>query len=523
MKKITLSFLLLITNTLIAQITYNSTDFASVNEQFTVSSISTGLNSFNFTTAGPNTSWNFSTLGLASQEMVAWLNPNNTGYKSSWCLSNGFLLNCNTQFNNAFNLAIKSANGIQIQGFGLTNINNHYKLSTATLENKMLGATITAGGVSVPFAVNYTIPDIEYRFPIFYNDTYTTNSSFTIDLNSLGVSLQYTSVSNRTNTVEGWGSMVTPFASFSNVLKMKTVVINNNTTVSNGQTIPTTITTITYKWFDVNYGIPVLEVSGQEVSGQFVATSAHYVDSQRCLTPTALFAYLPVVNDYDAITQSSVVSFINTSLNYDIQSWEFGDGTMSADLNPVHTYTCPGTKAVKLTVTNIFCDPDQTDTVTIPVVITDSQNAFTTGVTISPTSLTADRTLAGTTYQWIDCSNNSPIAGATSQTYSPLSSGNYKVSLTTNGCQSISQCYNFSFLNNADFDLQNQLVLYPNPTEGKLTISNPTVDIKNLSIYNTLGMLVSNTLDLSNQPSGLYLVIITAKNNEVFKRTINKK
>ena len=523
MKKITFPFLLLIANTLVAQITYNSTDFALVNEQFTVSSVSTGLSSFNFVTAGPNTSWNFGTLGVASQETVVWLNPNNTGYKASWCLSNGFLFNCNTQFNNAFNLAIKSANGIQIQGFGLTNINNHYKLSTATLENKMLGATITAGGVSVPFSANYAVADIEYRFPIFYNDTYTTNSSFTIDLNSLGVPLQYTSLSNRTNTVEGWGSLVTPFASFPNVLKMKTVVVNNNTTVSNGQTIPTTITTITYKWFDVNYGIPVLEVSGQEILGQFVANSANYVDIQRCLTPTALFAYLPVVNDYDPTTQSSVVSFINTSLNYDIQSWDFGDGTMSTDLNPVHTYTCPGTKAVKLTVTNLFCNPDQTDTVTIPVVITDSQNAFTNGVTVSSTSLIADRTLAGTTYQWIDCSNNSPIAGATNQIYSPLSSGDYKVSLTTNGCQSNSQCYSFSFLNNEDFDLQNQLVLYPNPTEGKITTSNPNLDIKDLSIYNTLGMLVSNTLDVSNQPSGLYLVVITSPNNEVLRRTIIKK
>ena len=37
-------------------------------------------------------------------------------------------------------------------------------------------------------------------------------------------------------------------------------------------------------------------------------------------------------------------------------SWDFGDGGTSAEQNPVHTYTAPGTYTVTLTVTRDFLD-----------------------------------------------------------------------------------------------------------------------------------------------------------------------
>lgn len=51
--------------------------------------------------------------------------------------------------------------------------------------------------------------------------------------------------------------------------------------------------------------------------------------------------------------------------------------------------------------------------------------------------------------------------------------------------------------------------IYPNPTNGVLEISNPTIIVKEVSVDNMLGILVSNSLNILNQANGIYLV----KNN----------
>jgi PKD repeat protein len=361
MKKITLFLLSLVSALSFAQTTYLSSDFAVVNEQFIVSHSTTGLVGNDFVQTGANFNWNYSTLTPSTQETLLYQNPNNAGYKTIWCFFNGYLFNCNSQFNNNFNLATKLTDGIQIQGYGLSNLIDHLKKSTTLLENKMLGASITFGGTTLPIVASYQTPDVIYQFPIAYNDNYTTNNAINVDLTSLGVPIQYASTGQRTNLVNGWGSLTTPFGTFPNVLKMKTTVVNNSTVTANGTPTQTTLTTISYKWFDPAYGIPVLQVDGNEAASQFVPTTITYFDIQRCLTPNALFGFFPVAGDFNPATNNASVSFINGSTNYDVVSWNFDDGSAnSTAINPTHTFSCPGVKQVTLTVTNEFCSPDQT-------------------------------------------------------------------------------------------------------------------------------------------------------------------
>ena len=46
------------------------------------------------------------------------------------------------------------------------------------------------------------------------------------------------------------------------------------------------------------------------------------------------------------------VSFTNFSQNAETYAWDFGDGNMSTDENPTHTYAAAGNYTVKLTATN---------------------------------------------------------------------------------------------------------------------------------------------------------------------------
>ena len=260
------------------------------------------------------------------------------------------------------------------------------------------------------------------------------------------------------------------------------------------------------------------------IGSQWIPTNATYVDNQLCLSPNAFFAYLPIPADYNPTTQSATVSFINASTNYDTSSWSFGDGSaISTETNPTHAFTCPGLKQVTLTVTNTFCDPAETVTITLPINITDSQNSYTTNVTVNENTLTADRILMGTTYQWLDCDNNNAlIAGATNQSFTPLQSGNYAVQLTTNGCQSVSSCYNIQVLSVANYNALSEVVLYPNPTTGFLHLSDNQLIINSVSVYNVIGKLVLDSLDLSTVSRGMYLVKIETDKGILIKKIVKE-
>jgi hypothetical protein len=522
MKKITL-LLLLSCVSASAQITYESADYATAGEEIIISKASP-LGLFNFAETGANHNWDFSSLSAESQNTFSYQNPNNSGYKISWCFTHGYLFNCNSQFNNNFNLSALVTEGFDGEQFGITNVIEHSKLGATSLETKMVGMTMGFGALALPVATDYTTPDVIYQFPMNYGDTYTSTANFSVELPEIsGFQVQYGAEITRTNTVEGWGSLVTPFMTFPNVLKVKTVVQREDTFTINGIGIPIPTTTVSYKWFDKNYGQPVLQADGMELFNFFIPTSISYIDGQQCLEPLAQFNLIPFGTDYNPETQSATVGFANLSANFDSVSWDFGDGGTSTDINPSHEFTCPGLHDVTLTVNNGFCDPAQTAAITLPIEITDSQNAFTTNVTVNDATLTADRNLTGTTYQWVDCNNgNTAIVGQTEQSYTADLSGSYACMLNTNGCESMTDCFTVEVLKNDTFDAQNSIVLYPNPTNGKLQLSNSRIAIQKVEIYNAIGILVAKELDLTNQSSGVYIVRITTADGTFVRKVVRE-
>jgi hypothetical protein len=60
--------------------------------------------------------------------------------------------------------------------------------------------------------------------------------------------------------------------------------------------------------------------------------------------------------------------------------------------------------------------------------------------------------------------------------------------------------------------------LFPNPTKGKIFISNDELVIKEVSVYNVLGSLVAKTLDLTGQAKGLYIVKINTDRGSIIRK-----
>lgn len=182
------------------------------------------------------------------------------------------------------------------------------------------------------------------------------------------------------------------------------------------------------------------------------------------------------------------------------------------------TYTKSGAYTFNLKTSN-GCD----SIVVLNLVI----NSVKAVATINQKALSASP--AGATYQWLDCAKNkAPIANATQQTFAPTVNGTYAVSVTQNGCSSVSDCVNLIIIASNDRAFSNSISIFPNPSNGKYVVKfdniSTNVDIRVLDINGKQVMKRDNAdinnliIDISDYDNGVYLLnIISDKKEATFK------
>lgn len=137
---------------------------------------------------------------------------------------------------------------------------------------------------------------------------------------------------------------------------------------------------------------------------------------------------------------------------------------------------------------------------------------------------TLTATVTGATYQWIDCNNaNTPISGATSQTFSPSIVGSYAVQLSKNGCTATSSCESVTTLGINSNEFASSILMFPNPTNGitNIQLKNSFETIE-ATVYNITGQTIlnknfSNTNSFTiniNGSNGIYFLAIKTNSGE---------
>ncbi|MCF8374346.1 MAG: T9SS type A sorting domain-containing protein [Bacteroidales bacterium] len=119
-------------------------------------------------------------------------------------------------------------------------------------------------------------------------------------------------------------------------------------------------------------------------------------------------------------------------------------------------------------------------------------NTIDTNVSVSGALLSAN-TLADA-YQWVDCDNAfAPIIGATSQSYTATTIGNYAVIITSGVCSDTSACVPITTIGILSPQIEEGISIYPIPFSDEFIIEIEGNHEKlNFEILNTLGQVVLN-------------------------------
>lgn len=163
-----------------------------------------------------------------------------------------------------------------------------------------------------------------------------------------------------------------------------------------------------------------------------------------------------------------------------------------------------------------------TDTATVTVIV----NTVDTSVTPNGSVLTASA--SGAAYQWIDCSTQQIISGATGQTYNAVQSGQYAVIVTENGCSDTSSCHQILSLGISGEQTAAGINVFPNPGDGLFHIQ--LNDAAEIHVYDLTGRLVFSdaakqasvyALPLE-QPAGVYVLEVTTLRHRTQVRLVIK-
>jgi PKD repeat protein len=243
--------------------------------------------------------------------------------------------------------------------------------------------------------------------------------------------------------------------------------------------------------------------------------------------PSFILTYTQTCQTVSFATAPSVCSGSGLSLLN--SSWNFGDpasgnANTSSQTTPIHFYQAAGSYTVKL-INYYNC---YSDTITVPVIINATAPALNVAGTFTICKgQTATYTASGGNgYNWSTGSNNPSI------TVTPTTTTVYSVTAThtVNSCQAsksftvyVSPC---TAIEQIQAVTGNKLLVYPNPTQGKLTVE--TEKEGRLTVYNQLGELIleqsisagKNNVDISKFSNGVYVLKYSGSAGEKIARLI---
>lgn len=250
---------------------------------------------------------------------------------------------------NAAGQTMLSDESLSLFEFELEDLQRHYGKTSDYLLEYFFGFTVDLGGTPTSAVIVYHQPDTVWQFPLQYGEAWTSSTSFGIDLAVVGQPITYASSLSRASAVDSWGTIVTPFATFENVIRLRADIQRDDVVTFDSLQIPVSFTQVEYLWFDTAYSMPVMMAQGVLTGGDTVViNSAGYIYDAIC--PEHMWSITSENVEYFVDSTGSVaVDFEITDPNASSYTWNFGDGSSAiSNGNISHTYQAPGLYVIQV-------------------------------------------------------------------------------------------------------------------------------------------------------------------------------
>lgn len=341
-------FLLLFIHLAQAQIIIDGDDMPQVNDTVRVSdSFLDSMARADYTLTGENILWDFQQLVPISQTVRDYERAINTPYGV-------FFLGFNRY-------GVKQFDSLGVAQFQFRNVYQYFRSNSRDFRVEGLGLNFQG----VPLPAYFSDEDELYQFPLAYGDRDSSTFSFSLALPAIG---GYESAGYRINTVDGFGTISTPFGSFECIRLVSEVVANDSINAA-GVSFGLPTVRRSYQWLAKGEKVPVLEISGNVVGGTFFPTRVRYPDRFRTIGEVVetLQPQADFTSNLLNLTVLDTIQLTSTSTESSLHEWalspatyEFVEGTTRNSRDPKIAFQAAGIYNVSLSVTNTFGRADTT-------------------------------------------------------------------------------------------------------------------------------------------------------------------
>ena len=263
-----------------SQITIDRNDMPNENDTIRLSTTIT-VNGIDYTLTGEDYTWDFSSLSSLNQRVDTFCSV----------LSTPIVYQIVFPYYFVATIASPKGNFDLIPNLQFSNYYQYYKESNSAFKD--VGFGITFNGIPIP--IKYDEADVLYNFPMQFGNSNISNSGFEINIPSLiylGIEKQ------RTNTVDGWGTLITPFGSFE-TLRLKSEIVEHDSIYidSLGIGFPINRSYTEYKWLGKEQGLPLLTITQEGL-----LTTVEFIDSINSGSPGEITQTISLDQGYQFIS-----------------------------------------------------------------------------------------------------------------------------------------------------------------------------------------------------------------------------